>query len=60
MLNRILGDNSTVYRGVYPGGGAGLTALTLISELKWPKERLLELAKIAGVDKQVVENWLGV
>jgi len=49
-----------VYRGVYPGGGAGLTALTMISELKWPKSRLLELAKIAGVDKQAVENWLGV
>lgn len=60
MLSRILGEDSIVYRGVYPGGGAGLTALTMISELKWPKSRLLELAKIAGVDKQAVENWLGV
>jgi cell division GTPase FtsZ len=48
------------YRGVYPGGGAGLTALTMIGELKWPRERLLELAKIAGVDKGDIENWLGV
>jgi len=60
MLNRILGEDSIVYRGVYPGGAAGLTALTMIGELKWPRERLLELAKIAGVDKGEIENWLGV
>ena len=60
MLNRILGEDSIVYRGVYPGGGEGLTALTMIGELKWPRERLLELAKIAGVDKGDIENWLGV
>jgi len=60
MLNRILGDDSIVYRGVYPGGGAGLTALTMIGELAWPRERLLELAKIAGIDKDTIKNWLGV
>jgi cell division GTPase FtsZ len=60
MLNRILADGSTVYRGVYPSGSTGLTALTLIASLRWPEERLLELAKVAGVDGGDVQNWLGV
>jgi hypothetical protein len=60
MLNRILANGSTVYRGVYPSDGAGLTALTLISSLRWPEKRLLELAKVAGVDGDDIQNWLGV
>ena len=60
MMNRILADGSTVYRGVYKGSSAGLTALSLVAELPWPAERLHELARLGGVDKKTLKDWLGV
>ena len=60
MLTRILANDSVVYRGVYKGSNPGLTALSLIGELPWPKDRLLELARIGGVDKKTLKDWLGV
>ena len=60
MLTRILANDSVVYRGVYKGSSPGLTALSLIGELPWPKDRLLELARIGGVDKKTLKDWLGV
>jgi cell division GTPase FtsZ len=60
MMNRILAEGSTVYRGVYKSTSPGLTALSLVAELPWPRERLLELAKLGGVDKKLLKDFLGV
>ena len=60
MLNRILANDSTVHRGVYVSNSPGLMALTMIGELKWPRDRLLDLARIGGIDQGTVNNWLGV
>ena len=46
MLNRVIGGG-TVHRGIYPHK-SNLSAYTLIGGLPMPKERLDEVAKMAG------------
>lgn len=62
MLTRILADGSTVYPGVYKGTGdtASIKALAMIGGLPWPRERLEELSRIAGVTKDAITDLLGV
>jgi cell division GTPase FtsZ len=47
-LNRILGPDSTVYRGIYQGNNNDLRCYTMIGGLDLPQERLQELTKKAG------------
>lgn len=62
MLTRILVNGSTVFPGVYKGTGtvASIKALAMIGGLSWPRERLDELSKIAGLNKDEIANALGV
>ena len=48
-LNRILGEGSTVFRGVYPGNNDDIRCYTMIGQLDLPRSRLKELEKLAGV-----------
>jgi len=49
MFNRILRDNSTVFRGVYPGKEEGMQCFSIVGDLTPPRGRMESLAKIAGV-----------
>jgi cell division GTPase FtsZ len=49
-LNRMLGEGSTVFRGVYPGNNEAIRAYVMVGGLDFPADRMRELAKIAGID----------
>lgn len=62
-LNRMLADDSVVYRGVYTGNSEDLRCYTLISSLPVPRSRLQELAKEGRVTSEPsggMASWLGV
>ncbi len=48
-LSGMLDSNSTVHRGIYEGNRDELAIYTIIGGLGTPSERLVELAKVAGV-----------
>ncbi len=49
QLSRILGEGSTVHRGIYQGDKEGLVVYTAIGGLGAPEERLAEIARIGGL-----------
>jgi hypothetical protein len=64
MFTRMLANGSTVFPGVYKGSVAGpnlIKTLAMIGSLPWPRQRLLELARIAGVSDTAaaVDQLLG-
>ena len=62
MFTRMLGPDSTVFRGVYRGTSstASILVLAMIGALPWPRERLVQLASEAGMAKDTVTKILGV
>ena len=49
MLTRIMGDGSTVHRGIYRGRKDGLIVYTILGELGRPEIRLAEIARMGGI-----------
>lgn len=64
MFTRMLADGSTVFPGVYQGGGANAQAtikvMAMIGALPWPAARLRDLAERAGESPDELEKALGV
>lgn len=48
-LGRILGEGSTIFQGIYPGNNEDIRCYTMIGQLELPKDRLKELARLAGL-----------
>jgi cell division GTPase FtsZ len=49
MLSRVMGDSSTVHRGIYRGRKEGLVVYTILGELGRPDVRLAEIARVGGI-----------
>ena len=49
QLSRVLGEGSTVHRGIYQGDKEGLVVYTAIGGLDAPDERLQEIARTGEV-----------
>lgn len=60
MLNRLLGDNSVVHRGIYKGSSPDLRCFTMLAGLDPPIARLKELGAIAKVPVSKLASYLGV
>lgn len=61
-LTRTLADDSTVFPGVYRGvaNDSRILALAMFGGLPLPKKRLMEIAMVAGSDRDEVDKILGV
>lgn len=60
-LTHILRGGSTVFQGIYHSGTADvIKVMALIGGLGWPKERIIELAQVAGVGRDEIADVLGV
>lgn len=62
MFTRMLADNSTVFPGVYRGvaTASSIVVMAMLGALPWPQERLAQLARKAGVTKDLLAKLLGV
>ncbi len=59
MMTRLLQNGSAVFPGVYTAKSAqGIAMLAMVGGLPWPKQRLQELARVAG--EKNIAAFLGV